>query len=326
MISLNDTHPAPKAVESYRVRREAMDAAVFDLGPHARHGFEYTTLKCDGRWLWKPTDEVPAPTPAEIKANGGKRSLLAMANAITEGTPMADPNRLPVPPRRTLGKAAGASDRSGGTRQPTAPENEPAAPPASVAGIGIAVGDKITYPDSSEGRVICSLTIPACNGLDIEPHDDLSIPDFLKRESTPEAKAQAANAMKRIAKQVGPNRVIKNPPDAKAAAKRAEKTKSALAKVEGTPEHAKAKRAGKALVSAKPAKAKTAAPAKKRTSEAPAKMAGAPTSKAALIKGAIAVGQDDETIVQEVRAAFPGCEYKASDIKWYRRKMEKTKA
>jgi hypothetical protein len=306
MISLNDTHPAPKAVESYRIRKEAMDAAVFTLGPHARHGFEYTTEKCDGRWRWRPTDEVPAPTAAEIKANGGMRSLVAMAAAITEGgTTMAKttdgkivPAKLPVPPRRALGKAADASDGSKAIGQPAAPKNEPATSPGAGEGTydelkasgGLRSEPVLLSPAAAQlGRMgftdvaqnpsdgiidWVNMPMPACNGLDIEPHDDLSIPAFLRREKTPEAKEKAAQAMKRIAKQVGPDRTIKNPPDAKAAAKRAEKAKAVEAKFEGTPEHAKAKRAAKAPASAKPAKAKTAAPAKKRASEAPTKMAG----------------------------------------------------
>jgi hypothetical protein len=164
-----------KTTENYRIRREAMDAAVFTIGPHARHGFEYTTVKCDGRWLWKPTDEVPPLTAAQIKAEGGKRCLI---NPTTGGTAMAKPDDTAI--------------------------------------------------------------APACNGLDIATQagvafapkrDPLDIPGFLKREASPE---EMDKVRKKLAKAVGPDRVIKNPPDTKAAERRAEKRKTTLAKFEAT--------------------------------------------------------------------------------------------
>lgn len=343
MISINDTHPAPKAPPTYRVRTEAMAAAVFTLGPNARHGFEYTTVKCDGRWVWKPTDEVRPDTPAEIKANGGKKSLIAMAAEIASA-PMAHveaakPAKLPVPPRRVPSqapaKAAGASGGGTGAEQPPSDDKPPSLVITPTEGT-FAAGDKITYPDGSEGRIIGTMTMPACNGLDVAPQrdsmrktegnsDPLDIPGFLKRESTPEAKEKAANAMKRIAKQVGPNRVIANPPDAKAAAKRVEKAKAAEAKFEGTPAHARQKAKEKTLAKAKADSPKAA----KRASEPRTKTAGHFSefaTKAALIKVGIGKGHDDDKIVADVNRDFPGCNYQAKDIKWYRRKMEKAKA
>lgn len=189
MISVNDTLERPKTAPTYRVRTDAMAAAVFTLGPQARHGFEYTTMKCDGRWVWKPTDEVRPPTPAEIKANGGKRSL--------------------IQPEEATAVAA-----SGSTIKPV-----PLSPAAEQLG-------RMGFTDVAQN-----------------PSDGLAIPEFLKRESTPEALEEVTKAMKRIAKQVGPGRTIKNPPDMKAAVKRSEKAKAAFAKFEGTPEHAKAQKA-----------------------------------------------------------------------------------
>jgi hypothetical protein len=299
MISINDTHHVEKPAPTYRIRDEAKNAAVAVLGPLAIHEFDFVTFqRDDGTWDWDvPAAERPL-SAAVVKANGGKKflqaraaakasepkkSLIALAAAIdggqtikpTEGTPMADPNRLPVPPRRTLGKAAGASEGPGVTEQPAGQKNEPAVPlPALVVA-------------------------PACNGLDIKPMTsvesltqtpaqnlaaDLAIPAFLKREATPEAKEQAEKAMKRIAKQVGPDRTIKNPPDAK--------TKSQSV---GPEAMAVIKRMGKAPASAKPTKAKTAAKAKKPASEAKTKTAG-PSR-----------GQSKTAMVGEMLLRFDGC-------------------
>lgn len=282
MISINDTIERPKAAPTYRVRTEAMAAAVFELGPHARNGFEFLTFKCDGLWQWRSTDEIRPPTPAQIKANGGKKSLLAMATAITqqEATPMAKANETTI--------------------------------------------------------------MPACNGLDIAKSDGLDIPTFLKRASGPLTRKEVSSAVQKAASSMGLKAELApagtydelktsgalrsepvGAPDAKVAARRkaADEEAADLAKKARV-----AKPAGKPPVSRKAAKAKTAAPAENLASEAETKTAGHPTSKAALIKAAILDWKDDEAIVQEVRAAFPGCEYKASDIKWYRRKMAKAKA
>lgn len=71
--------PAPQ--KQYKRQKDAQNAAVRDIGPHAREGFEFTTFKCDGGWRWRATDEVPPPTAAQLKANGGKRSMLAEATS-----------------------------------------------------------------------------------------------------------------------------------------------------------------------------------------------------------------------------------------------------
>lgn len=90
MISINDTIERPKAAPTYRVRTEAMAAAVFELGPHARNGFEFLTFKCDGLWRWRSTDEVRPMSAAEIKARGGKRALITQ-QGTTMVTPLAKP-------------------------------------------------------------------------------------------------------------------------------------------------------------------------------------------------------------------------------------------
>lgn len=71
----------PAKVKTYKRRKEAQDAAVYDIGPHAREGFEFTSFQCDGRWMWKTTDEVPPPNQAQLKANGGKRSMISLPTA-----------------------------------------------------------------------------------------------------------------------------------------------------------------------------------------------------------------------------------------------------
>lgn len=66
----------------YRIRNDAIDAALLAIGPHARPGFEFRVWKCDGVWHWRALDEVPEPTAAQLKANGGRKFI---------GTAMAAP-------------------------------------------------------------------------------------------------------------------------------------------------------------------------------------------------------------------------------------------
>lgn len=289
--------PTKAPPRTHRTRNDAIAAAVAEIGPHARNGFEFEATKCDGAWRWRALDEVRPQTPAELKAAGGKKSILAMALTI-EGangaeTAMATttdgkitPAKLPVPPRRigTHGAtkatggvkvprpapagAAGATSGGGATQEPPKPETLPALSPTTVEGT-IAVGDKITYPDGSEGRVIATLTVPA---------DPLDIPAALRRPKQTEQEKEAVRA--KLKAEVGPDRKIKNPPDMKAATKRAEKREAAEAKVPGTPPHAKAKAAAKKLAGKPPVSKKSgsstkAPPAKKLASESRAKPAGA---------------------------------------------------
>lgn len=77
----------PRPEKTYRIRKEAEAAAVMAIGPHARKGFEFEAFKCDGAWRWREFDEVRPPNAAELKASGGKKSILAAA--ATSGTAMA---------------------------------------------------------------------------------------------------------------------------------------------------------------------------------------------------------------------------------------------
>jgi len=67
---------APKT-RTFDTKRAAVNAAVLALGPMARDGWEFGTIKCDGRWVWKPTDPETArvPTHAQLKLNGGRRGV-----------------------------------------------------------------------------------------------------------------------------------------------------------------------------------------------------------------------------------------------------------
>jgi hypothetical protein len=73
--------------KTYRIRNDAIDAALLALGPLARPGFEFKTWKCDGVWHWRALDEVPEPTHAQLKANGGRKFMgTAMASITSQGT------------------------------------------------------------------------------------------------------------------------------------------------------------------------------------------------------------------------------------------------
>lgn len=80
------TRAAPQPPKTiYRLKTEAKAAAVAEIGPHAREGFEYTVDKVDGAWRWRVTDTpLKAPSQADLKASGGKRSILAMAAELAD--------------------------------------------------------------------------------------------------------------------------------------------------------------------------------------------------------------------------------------------------
>lgn len=186
------TAAKPATPKGFKRRADAEAAATHEIGPHARRGFEFEAYKCDALWFWRTT-EAKEPTAAMIKAEGGKKSL-----------------KLPIPPRRmpraTPGKAADAPEAGAAVTQPAAPE-----PPVTAS-----------YEDLKDGGGLRSEPVPAPDGLDI--------PTFLKREATPEAKAEVR---KKLAKAHGPDRVIKNPPDAKTSKAKATgtakgKTKTAM--------------------------------------------------------------------------------------------------
>lgn len=168
---------APKPVTrkpGFRTQKEAKDAGLFELGEFARHGFEYETYKCDGRWFWRKHDEVKPPTAADLKASGGKKAPKAEAKM------------------RAPEKAVDA---------PEAPEASTAAPAAENA------------PEPS---------LAAQAGVSFAPErDPLDIPTFLMRPKPTAAETEAVR--KKLAKVVGPERTIKNPPDAKVAKAKAKK-------------------------------------------------------------------------------------------------------
>ncbi len=69
--------PAPQ--KSWDKQNDAIAAAIRELGPEARHRFEFSTdQQDDGRWTWTPIDpdSIPAPTGFQFKINGGKRAFL----------------------------------------------------------------------------------------------------------------------------------------------------------------------------------------------------------------------------------------------------------
>jgi hypothetical protein len=74
--------------KTYRIRTDAIDAAVLAIGSHARPEFEFEVWRCDGRWRWKALDEARPQTAAQLKANGGRKSMLgtAMAQLTPQGT------------------------------------------------------------------------------------------------------------------------------------------------------------------------------------------------------------------------------------------------
>ena len=66
--------------QRYRIRQEAIDAALMAMGPQARPEFEFEVIRLDGMWIWKPTDRVRtvARGSFQAKMDGGVRR----ANAI----------------------------------------------------------------------------------------------------------------------------------------------------------------------------------------------------------------------------------------------------
>jgi len=309
---------------AFRLKADAEAAAVKELGPQAIKEFDFVTYKCDGAWMWRPTAEgEKKPTEAMIKANGGRKSLLAMAAQIA-GVPIANieaavagsvpqveaakVTKLPVPPRRVMPqapkKAAGAADGTSGT-QPPSNEKAPAPHP----------GDTITLPDGSTATCIGSFTLPGCTlavgddipGLDgakvgsyadlkasgdlrsdpvPAPVDADGIPPFLQRTSTAEEKEAVR---RKLARSVGPGRAIKDPPSIKAAVARAEKAKAKEAKFEGSPAHKKAADAAKK--------------AAQDNARAPAKRTGAPRKAAATLSS----GKTKNAMVGELLARPEGC-------------------
>lgn len=204
---------APRGPKPYPKRRQAQDAAVADLGPHAREGFEFTTTKCDGGWMWRACDEVRPDNAAQVKANGGKKG-----------------SKLPVPPRcphhvntgrLAPTEAAGAQDGTGGVK---VPPPAPKAPTTSLTAMAAA----LTARDAVDAAVEAGLTPKQFVAVAEKVADGLDLPPMFKRGS-PEctvpmkSKAEQEAALKKIREAVGPDRKIKNPPSVKQAKKAAAK-------------------------------------------------------------------------------------------------------
>lgn len=189
------TTAAPRGPKRYAKRTQAQAAAVLDLGPNAREGFEFVTTKCDGGWMYRQTDVVPPDTEAQIKAQGGKRG-----------------SRLPVPPRREQeapatvpAAAAGASDAKGGADLP--PAADPAQAPArrKPQGSLSALAAQIGWSTSAAPQV----AITRSQQLMVEDGAPVGL---MRGPDTVEAKARRARIT-----QDAIARKIKNPPDAKKA-------------------------------------------------------------------------------------------------------------
>lgn len=254
--SVNIQRPTKAARKIWRTRREAQAAAVAEIGPHAREGFEFESYKCDGRWQWRHTDPADKPvTCAELKAMGGKRGLLslAMADNALEGSlasrvagAMVDslsPKKLTtdVPPG-----VAGYSSKESGTA-PRFPktfcsqcggEFGPGDSGFSHCqdhahlGSGKKIRDHIFEERPESTATDAPMSLPEAEGraYHIQSHHFAPeskmvcpIPEFLRRENTPETKARAAKIVHKAGE-----RKIKNPPAAKTA-----KTAKAKAKKEG---------------------------------------------------------------------------------------------
>jgi hypothetical protein len=84
----------------YKRQIDAKMCAVREIGPHARHGFEFETWKADGLWFWRECDEVRPDNEAQAKANGGNRRLL---RATDEDSVRRPP--IAAASREAIGKA-----------------------------------------------------------------------------------------------------------------------------------------------------------------------------------------------------------------------------
>jgi hypothetical protein len=168
--------------------------------------------------------------------------------------------------------------------------------------------------DGTEGKVIAVGTL---NG------DDLAIPAFLQRD-TPEAKEQAKKAMKRIAKQVGPDRAIKNPPDAKKATKTDINPDQETPRVLRAPKVKPARR--KATDKTSPAPVSDSPKRAKRTGDDKTKTAGASGGKSTIgsvARAAILAGKTNDEALAMVMGAFPDCSSNLGCMAWYRNKLKK---
>lgn len=198
-ITQENTRNLPTSVKTttemvpFKLRKEAVGEAQFELGPEARPGFEFDVSKCDGGWRWRrvAVDECMAKLAtngAQLKANGGKKSLLAQAVAIEA--------KNGTVPQEVL---AGAFDEVAEKIETVSIEKE-----------------------RSEARQLRALEEQA--KLDTAKGAS-GIPAFLKRD--PDTAEQKEARIAKHKKTTGPGRVIKNPPNIKDAKAKASKGKRA---------------------------------------------------------------------------------------------------
>lgn len=202
------TTAGPRAPRSYPKRYNAQRAAIATIGPHAREGFEFTSSKVDGLWYWRACDEVRPDTPDQVKANGGKRAAQAPGKAAgaIEAPTLAQLAPEPRKPADALPTAISggyeALKAAGGLR------SEPIPAPKTIKDAIAAAMDR-------------GLTPKQFVAIAEKAADDFALPPFLLREKeTPE---QAAARRAKFDKLLGPDRKIKNPPDAKPAVAKAKR-------------------------------------------------------------------------------------------------------
>lgn len=155
--------PAPAQPKRYTKRKQAQNAAVAELGPEAREGFEFISYQADaGGWMWRKTEETKPDTEAQLKANGKSAA------------------KLPVPPRRTApakkapAAPAGAPGTLKAAQQPAAPETAQADTPRSPEAItpnikaphGVVVGE--TLVPAPKTALTVSQALMVADGAPVE--------------------------------------------------------------------------------------------------------------------------------------------------------------
>lgn len=210
-ITQENTRNLPTSVKTttemvpFKLRKEAVGEAQLELGPVARPGFEFDVSKCDGSWRWRRigADECMAKLAtngAQLKANGGKKSLLAQAVAIEA--------KNGTVPQEVL---AGAFEEVAAN----------IAKPATVKDAVTAAIDAGLTP-----KQFAKIAEDVAEALDTTK-DANGIPAFLKREA--DTAEQKKARIEKHKKTTGPGRVIKNPPNVKKATKASIRDPSGLA-------------------------------------------------------------------------------------------------
>jgi len=174
------TTPAPAPEKSWDKQDRAKAAAIKELGPQAIPGFDFDVYKCDGRWLWRAiaADKRPPVSDQQIKANGGKRAI---------STALAT--------RAQINEAK-----------------------AELSGEAAAHARVEAELEKKAGAIVTAAAVEKIMAAARKPVDTTEdangVPAFLKRGGDKSVEAQEALVAKHK-KTTGPDRVIKNPPDAK---------------------------------------------------------------------------------------------------------------